>query len=621
MSVGSISNSSLSGSCSSSAPVPVRSTYSNSGSDESNSGSSPTSTSPAEFASDKMLRDFLLQHSAVPVENGLAPVNPQIDYQGISQALLANVELPRSDSLSPVNEEAIQHAVELMAIQVFEICRRSPHLSKDYFKKFPLGADLHNHLCGAVLGEVWLRLAEKYKLFFCQINNAFIFSKTQDENYRPIQDLINDPVLSRQFRNVTSMQGAQSKPACEGGQHFFDTFSSFESAAQCIPLKDQIEAAIMSALNANTEYLELMVDVIDFKDHPPLPEEYFDKFDSLYGENKYSELLDILKPWADRYCTEIKAKFDAIEKVDSQDLIEKGFSSSKNLTDINNPLVVQFLADVSRLYDPPRFYAAINAVIQLCQSDSRFLGFTIAGPEHDYNAIKYFPTQMAIIRLLCGIHNFTNFTLHAGELVAMLTDEGTMQNRIKDSLATGAKRLGHCACLSDSADWLTKLIPEMKAKDCLVEVCFSSNEAILGLTEKKHPVVLLQQHEIAWAAGSDDGGVTRSPLWNEYLKLAQAYPHFTYQDFKRMAYNSISYSFLPGDSIYESRKTYELKPLFTNLKAIGWKRTPEQREFLSKHPKAKMEARLVREFVAFENVVVPEMWSLYIRSKIRTQQD
>ena len=291
------------------------------------------------------------------------------------------------------------------------------------------------------------------------------------------------------------------------------------------------------------------------------------------------------------------------------------------MTNINGPLVMRYIPDVSRLYSNVQFYAAINAVIQLCQSDSRFLGFTIAGPEHDHNAIKNFSTQMAIIKLLCGIHKFTNYNLHAGELVAMITDEGTMQNRIKDSLAAGSKRLGHCACLSDSANWLTELIPDMKKKDCPVEVCFSSNENILGLSADNHPIVLLHQHGVPYVLCSDDAGVNRSTFPGEFIKVAQAYPHFTYQDFKRMSYNSISYSFLPGDSIYESRKTYELKPLFADLKAIGWKRTPEQREFLSKHAKAKMEARLVREFVAFENVVVPEMWSMYIRSKILTQQD
>ncbi len=436
------------------------------------------------------------------------------------------------------------------------------------------------------------------------------------EGYQPIKEMTGNQNLVDQFNSVCSMRGASTTSVDECSKHFFKSFHCFESIARHIPIKDQLECFLKKAILGNMDYVELMVDIIDFKDLPPLPEDFTNEFNTLYSTANHDRLIELLTPWTSLYCIRVQEQFDATEKVDCQELLNRGFDSERNLTNINNPLVMRYIVDTSRLYDNCHFYVAIFAAIKLCQSDPRFVGITISGPEHDWNAIQNFKTQMEIIKLLSTKLEFANFNLHAGELVKTLAEPVVLATHIKDSIDAGSRRIGHAACLSDSNNWRQQLIPQMKREGICVEVCVSSNKKILNLKNGKHPINQLRRHAVPFVLCSDDSGVTRSELKDEFRKVAKRYEEFDYKAFKKLSRNSISFSFLPGESIYKDRVEYKLKPLFNNLMDLNWRPSTEQNQFLKGNDKARLEARLIRKFVLFENVTILQKKSMYNASQI-----
>ena len=97
-----------------------------------------------------------------------------------------------------------------------------------------------------------------------------------------------------------------------------------------------------------------------------------------------------------------------------------------------------------------------------------------------------------------------------------------------------------------------ELLQEMAARHIMVEINLTSNDVILNVKGADHPAALLHEGACAGRAlSTDDEGVSRIDLTHEYVRAALTYP-LTYADLKQMARNSVTYSFLPGASLWET---------------------------------------------------------------------
>ena len=78
--------------------------------------------------------------------------------------------------------------------------------------------------------------------------------------------------------------------------------------------------------------------------------------------------------------------------------------------------------------------------------------------------------------------------LHAGELVEGLVPPEALRFHIRESVRIGhARRIGHGGGVMYEDDALG-LLREMASKRVLVEVALSSNDLILGVKGKRHPL-------------------------------------------------------------------------------------------------------------------------------------
>ena len=109
----------------------------------------------------------------------------------------------------------------------------------------------------------------------------------------------------------------------------------------------------------------------------------------------------------------------------------------------------------------------------------------------------------------------------------------------------GARRIGHGVTLAFERD-AQGLLAEMRARPIVVETNLTSNDLILGVRGKDHPFPVYLAAGVPVVLSSDDAGVSRIDLTNEYFRAARDYG-LGYPQLKAIARNSLNYSFL-GDA-------------------------------------------------------------------------
>jgi adenosine deaminase/adenosine deaminase CECR1 len=149
-------------------------------------------------------------------------------------------------------------------------------------------------------------------------------------------------------------------------------------------------------------------------------------------------------------------------------------------------------------------------------------------------------------------------SLHAGELsLGMVPPEG-LQSHIGEAVHTaGAARIGHGMDIAHERNALA-LMKTMRAKGIPVEVNLTSNEFILGIKGEQHPLTLYRKYGVPFVLATDDAGVSRNNLSNEYVLFASRYKT-DYAEVKKLSYDSIRYAFLAPDDKQRLLKSLDVR--------------------------------------------------------------
>jgi adenosine deaminase len=127
----------------------------------------------------------------------------------------------------------------------------------------------------------------------------------------------------------------------------------------------------------------------------------------------------------------------------------------------------------------------------------------------------------------------------------------------------GANRIGHGVDLAHETN-VVDIMKEMHDKDIAIEINLTSNAFINGVQGQNHPVTLVRRYGVPYVISTDDAGVTRHNLSNEYVLFASRYKP-SYAELKKASYNSIRYSFLPAAD--KSRLMRQLDGRFAKFEA------------------------------------------------------
>jgi len=182
--------------------------------------------------------------------------------------------------------------------------------------------------------------------------------------------------------------------------------------------------------------------------------------------------------------------------------------------------------------------------------------------------------------------------LHAGELASGLVPPEGLRFHIREAVEHGhAERIGHGVDLMYEED-AAALLRTMKERRVAVEINLTSNDLILGVRGKAHPFPIYRKSGVPVVISTDDEGVARSHLTEEYVRATIDYD-LTYADLKEIVRNSLEYSFLQGKSYWQDASYHaRVAPCAASGKKCD--------EFLKANQKAHEQADLERRFAEFE---------------------
>jgi len=478
---------------------------------------------------------------------------------------------------------AVCAADEAGAVRAFDRAKRTEPELIAFLKRMPKGGDLHNHVSGAVYADFMLDAAVRKGLFFDPASGTF----TSDSTKIPAQRVLSDNNLLYQFLNGVSMRGWKGGGQ-SGHDHFFATFGLFGDALGSIDPVDALAEVIGRAQAQNVQYMELMTGVTP----GAASSEYFA---SVPDSTDMAKALEALRPRLQKLLAASKPFLDQRGQA-----IADRLRLREPVTSTANPITVRYIWSCNRLSSNDQFFAQAAAGLFLAANDPRVAGVNMVAPEDHPNSRVNFERQMQMLDFLWRELGKPNLTLHGGELSLPISPVESMRNRIRRMIEMGhARRIGHGVSIAWEDD-LPGLLKKMKDEGIAVEICLTSNMAILGVEGDRHPLRLYREAGVPVFLNTDDEGVSRSNLTMEWVRGVRD-QKLGYKDLKEMARNVVEYSFLTGQSLYERRNYGKLANAFKDCRRPEWKPSAEAERLLAQSEKMRVQLRLERAFVEFEN--------------------
>ena len=152
-------------------------------------------------------------------------------------------------------------------------------------------------------------------------------------------------------------------------------------------------------------------------------------------------------------------------------------------------VTIRYIAQAGRAGVPEQVFAQMLAGFEIATQDPRFVGLNLVQPEDDPTAVRDFSLHM---RMLDFLHAKVSARVRSRCTPASSSKGSCRRKRCASTSAspmrTGhARRIGHGGGIMYEDDPLG-LLREMAAKRVLVEIALSSNDLILGVRGKRHPL-------------------------------------------------------------------------------------------------------------------------------------
>ncbi|MEZ0324926.1 MAG: adenosine deaminase [Fimbriimonas sp.] len=471
-------------------------------------------------------------------------------------------------------------ADERGAIRAFEAAKRTDPELMAFFSRMPKGGDLHNHVSGAIYSDSMLDAAIAKGLFFDPATSRF----GADSTKVPAIRLLSDNRLLYQFLNAASMRGWRGGGQ-SGHDHFFDTFGIFGGALDAMTEEQILAEAIGRAKLQNLQYMELMAS--------PAPDDAFAAYmKELPSSADMAAALETLKPKLSVVLAATRINLDKREAIGA-------LIGQRSLTGPEEPITIRWIHSINRLAGPDSFFANAALGIYLAANEPRVVAMNMVAPEDHPLSRTQFESQMRMIDFLWKSLGKPNLTLHGGELTSAISPPEVMRDRIRKTIDIGhAKRIGHGVSIAWEND-LDGLFANMRRDGIAVEICLSSNASILGVSGPQHPLKLYRRAGIPVFLNTDDEGVSRSTMTQEWIRGVRE-QDLSYLDLKEMARNSIEYSFLSGRSLYESHNYARILGPLKDATKPTWKPNPAVQRLLDASEKMRVQLRLEQAFANFE---------------------
>jgi adenosine deaminase len=543
----------------------------------------------------------------------------------------------------------------------FQAARRDPNALRSFLLEMPKGGDLHHHLTGAVYPEVLIQLASYQGLAVDLASSGFAQcqempagssagipvsavtadckvcaassscttpatqctsgTRTLTGQFVPACCLCSNGGLYDGVVNALSMRG-QPWGTLEAHDHFFAIFGKLgPSVADAASIVAQLR---QQASRENLLYIESMSSALK----PPGSE--LSAFQALFAAGDSSAgaafCRRLMAGPLDSSSTgdegkAVLAAADALGRQTAAAMAAQLDASSTLLGCDAHSDAPGCEVTVRRQIETHRSLPPVvicqEALLGFAASHAdraHVVGINIVAAEDAYIARADYMPHMSLIGNLGRIYPDVGRALHAGELAEGLVPPNDLRFHIAAAVCTaGAQRIGHGVDITyeaGSGATLREMAGRQPSGSCsahpgavpvAVEINLVSNAQLLGVQGREHPLPLYVAQGVPVVLATDDPGIMRTSLTEQYRQAAQDYPQLRYADLRTFNRNSLEFSFLTGASIWEDPGTYR-RPVAACRGAAegldfdrcaGWAR--------SQGDKARVEVELERRLRTFES--------------------
>jgi adenosine deaminase/adenosine deaminase CECR1 len=471
----------------------------------------------------------------------------------------------------------------------FDAHRNQPPSLRAFLQRMPKGGDIHSHLGGAVYAESYIGWAAEAGYCVDESDDALrLLSCPEDSTMSRLADRLDDSGFYNRLIDQMSIRNLDLSGR-SGHDQFFAAFRTFGPVSR-LRIGEAVAEVATRAANQRTYYLELMVSVQNFavrklghrldpgSDHASMHRQLLDP------EAGLGELLAAGRGELDRLEQEL------------QQAMNCGGPTAAPGCEVK----IRYLQTSSRHVSPAEVFAQLTFAVELARTDPRVVGINFVAPEDSRVALRDYTAHMQMLDFLISAAPEVNVSLHAGELTLGLVPPEDLRFHIREAVETGhARRIGHGVDIAYE-DGAPELLAEMRERGVLVEICLTSNDVILDVRGNEHPLPIYLEAGVPVTLATDDEGLSRIDLTNEYLRAALTYD-LGYRELKTMARNSLEHSFLPGASLWQPG-TFEVTEACTHDSTGATNPSPICSQFLESSERAHAQWRLEAELATFETL-------------------
>jgi adenosine deaminase len=403
----------------------------------------------------------------------------------------------------------------------------------------------------------------------------------------PAANAFKEQSLYKALVDAFSMRSFVPSAGVSGHDQFFAAFGRFQRLDSPKHLGEWLDEVAKRAASQNEQYLEIM-HTPDFALAAKLG------YEIGWSGNLSQTRQELLARGLRR-----NVETDRKEIADGEaDRLQREHCSGQN-KDAACSVEIRILFQVLRGFPPEQVFAQTLLGFELASVDPQVVGINFVMPEDDYLTMREYHRQMEMLHYLHSVYPKVHISLHAGELAPGLVPPDGLKFHIREAVELGhAERIGHGADLMYERDPY-QLLEEMAAKHIMVEINLTSNDLILGIKGKDHPLPVYHATDVPVALSTDDEGVSRIDLTHEYQRAVSDFG-LGYDNLKDMARTGLEHSFLPGASLWAARDVFSRMAPECDASAAAVKPSKNCEAFLAASEKARQQWELERRFTEFE---------------------
>lgn len=426
----------------------------------------------------------------------------------------------------------------------FEKIRNNEAELTAFFSQMPKGGDLHHHYSGSIYAEPVLEDAIKEDFYLNTATMQVLKEKPLSGNWELFSTLKSQGQLGLYKQQIMEKWSIKdyNKVDYPSDKLFFESFDKFSPALVghfgegLLELKNR-------AIKENVSYIETQLSTIPSNINTENLIGFNIKLRALASnknEAGIEQLLDsiygtLLQKGAATYAEDFNTNF--VAKLHNELKIDDA------------RFTMRYQNFVLRFMEPVDLFK--NLVVAFISADSSPLmaGVNIVSPEDGETSMKDYWLHMVMFNYCYSHYPNVKYSMHAGELTLGLVQPEDLTWHIREAIYTaGAQRIGHGVDLAYEKNPYD-LLRYMAKNSIAIEINLVSNEFILKVKESRHPFSLYKEFDVPIVISTDDAGILRTNMTEQYVLLAKRYKNVSYANIKQYVHNSIYFSFIKSESL------------------------------------------------------------------------